>query len=181
MALILTPTRELALQTLEVFSSLLAQFVWIVPGIVMGGEKKKSEKARLRKGVNILVGTPGRVLDHLQNTQSINVSALLWLVLDEADRCACVCVRTCVCVCVCVNVCVCVCVCVRVCVLIVVWVCESSLHTNEPSTHPQCGVSELAAFTRSVAHAGAQAHRPRLRERRRPDPGHPQLRRRPRP
>ena len=52
----------------------------------MGGERKKSEKARLRKGVSILVSTPGRLLDHLDNTQSFDVSKLEWLVLDESDR-----------------------------------------------------------------------------------------------
>jgi len=59
---------------------------WITPGIIAGGDKKKSEKARLRKGVNILVSTPGRLLDHLQNTNSFDVSQLRWVVLDEADR-----------------------------------------------------------------------------------------------
>ncbi|KAF8977638.1 ATP-dependent RNA helicase dbp7 [Entomortierella lignicola] len=96
LAIIMTPTRELAKQILQVLETLLrmpASSVtgkkrshWIVPGIVIGGDKKKSEKARLRKGVNILVGTPGRLLDHLQNTKSFNVQSLRWLVLDEADR-----------------------------------------------------------------------------------------------
>ena len=53
LALILTPTRELALQSLEVFTQLLSAFVWIVPGALMGGEKKKAEKARLRKGEGV--------------------------------------------------------------------------------------------------------------------------------
>ncbi|KAF9992352.1 ATP-dependent RNA helicase dbp7, partial [Entomortierella chlamydospora] len=96
LAIIMTPTRELAKQILQVLETLLRmppssttgkkRSHWIVPGIVIGGDKKKSEKARLRKGVNILVGTPGRLLDHLQNTQSFNVQSLRWLVLDEADR-----------------------------------------------------------------------------------------------
>src|SRR5690606_3010827 len=59
---------------------------WIVPGCVTGGEKKKSEKARVRKGVNILVATPGRLLDHLENTESLDCSRLRWMVLDEGDR-----------------------------------------------------------------------------------------------
>jgi hypothetical protein len=59
---------------------------WIVPGIVVGGEKKKSEKARLRKGINLLVSTPGRLLDHLKTTQCFEAGNLRWLVLDEADR-----------------------------------------------------------------------------------------------
>lgn len=96
LAIIMTPTRELAKQILQVLETLLSMPAssttgkkrshWIVPGIVIGGDKKKSEKARLRKGVNILVGTPGRLLDHLQNTRSFNVQSLRWLVLDEADR-----------------------------------------------------------------------------------------------
>ncbi|ORZ15986.1 P-loop containing nucleoside triphosphate hydrolase protein [Lobosporangium transversale] len=96
LAIIMTPTRELAKQILQVLETLLSMPAssitgkkrshWIVPGIVIGGDKKKSEKARLRKGVNILVGTPGRLLDHLQNTKSFNVQSLRWLVLDEADR-----------------------------------------------------------------------------------------------
>ena len=52
----------------------------------MGAEKKKSEKARLRKGASVVVATPGRLLDHLQNTASFNVFPLRWLVLDEGDR-----------------------------------------------------------------------------------------------
>ncbi|KAL4623305.1 putative ATP-dependent RNA helicase DDX31 [Arapaima gigas] len=61
-------------------------FTWIVPGVLMGGEKRKSEKARLRKGINILIATPGRLVDHISNTLSIAFSAVRWLVLDEADR-----------------------------------------------------------------------------------------------
>ena len=58
-ALVILPTRELVLQTFNVVSKLCRAHVRIVPGMLMGGEKKKSEKARLRKGVNILIGTPG--------------------------------------------------------------------------------------------------------------------------
>ncbi|XP_062815257.1 probable ATP-dependent RNA helicase DDX31 isoform X2 [Anolis carolinensis] len=85
-ALILVPTRELALQSLETIQKLLKPFTWIVPGVLMGGEKKKSEKARLRKGLNVLVATPGRLLDHLRSTQCLHFGRLKWLVLDEADR-----------------------------------------------------------------------------------------------
>lgn len=58
----------------------------LVPGILIGGEKKKSEKARLRKGITILVGTPGRLLDHIKHTKSLSLERVQWLVLDEADR-----------------------------------------------------------------------------------------------
>jgi ATP-dependent RNA helicase DDX31/DBP7 len=51
-----------------------------------GGEKKKSEKARLRKGVVVLVSTPGRLLDHLKTTESFTLKNLRWIILDEADR-----------------------------------------------------------------------------------------------
>jgi ATP-dependent RNA helicase DDX31/DBP7 len=52
----------------------------------MGGENKQKEKARLRKGVSILVATPGRLLDHLRSTTALKSDLLRWLVLDEADR-----------------------------------------------------------------------------------------------
>ena len=60
-ALVILPTRELVLQTYNVVNKLCRAHVRIVPGMLMGGEKKKSEKARLRKGVNILIGTPGQL------------------------------------------------------------------------------------------------------------------------
>ncbi|XP_053060423.1 probable ATP-dependent RNA helicase DDX31 isoform X2 [Acinonyx jubatus] len=71
-ALVLVPTRE--------------PFTWIVPGVLMGGERKKSEKARLRKGINILISTPGRLVDHIKSTKNIHFSRIRWLILDEADR-----------------------------------------------------------------------------------------------
>lgn len=85
-AIILAPTRELSKQISSVLESLLGCAHWIVAGTVIGGEKKKSEKARLRKGLNILVATPGRLADHLSNTESLDVSNVRWLVLDEGDR-----------------------------------------------------------------------------------------------
>ncbi|XP_054076504.1 probable ATP-dependent RNA helicase DDX31 isoform X2 [Rissa tridactyla] len=71
-ALILVPTRE--------------PFAWIVPGVLMGGEKRKSEKARLRKGINILISTPGRLVDHIKSTECIHFRRTQWLIIDEADR-----------------------------------------------------------------------------------------------
>ncbi|KAI4131415.1 MAG: hypothetical protein LQ347_003005 [Umbilicaria vellea] len=85
-AIILAPTRELCKQISIVLDSLLGCAHWIVAGTVIGGEKKKSEKARLRKGLNILVATPGRLADHLDNTEVLRVSNVRWLVLDEGDR-----------------------------------------------------------------------------------------------
>ncbi|XP_022208820.2 probable ATP-dependent RNA helicase CG8611 isoform X2 [Drosophila obscura] len=85
-ALIIVPTRELVVQTYELFQKLLKPYTWIVPGSLLGGESRKSEKARLRKGINVLVGTPGRLVDHLLHTASFKLFRLQFLVLDEADR-----------------------------------------------------------------------------------------------
>jgi len=89
-ALILTPTRELCFQVSEVLRQACKPFYWILVGSLLGGEKRKSEKARLRKGVNVLIATPGRLIDHLKHTktlsESIEKSSPNWLVLDEADR-----------------------------------------------------------------------------------------------
>ncbi|XP_059404254.1 probable ATP-dependent RNA helicase DDX31 [Carassius carassius] len=86
LAVVIVPTRELALQSFQMFQKLLKPFTWIVPGVLMGGEKRKAEKARLRKGINVLISTPGRLVDHIKNTLSIAFSAVCWLILDEADR-----------------------------------------------------------------------------------------------
>ncbi|XP_035293285.1 probable ATP-dependent RNA helicase DDX31 isoform X3 [Cricetulus griseus] len=85
-ALVLVPTRELALQSFDTVQKLLKPFTWIVPGVLMGGEKRKSEKARLRKGINILISTPGRLVDHIRSTKNIHFNRIQWLVVDEADR-----------------------------------------------------------------------------------------------
>ncbi|XP_069122046.1 ATP-dependent DNA helicase DDX31-like [Argopecten irradians] len=85
-ALIVVPTRELAVQCLKTFEKILAPFRWIVPGHIIGGEKRKAEKARLRKGINILVCTPGRLIDHIRSTDCLSLRRVKWLVLDEADR-----------------------------------------------------------------------------------------------
>lgn len=105
LAIIIAPTRELAKQISDVLEQLLTMRLrprtgdaeadqesgprltrWLVSGLLTGGATRAHEKTRLRKGVPILVSTPGRLLDHLQNTESFNVSKCRWLVLDEADR-----------------------------------------------------------------------------------------------
>lgn len=60
--------------------------VWVVPGYLIGGEKKKAEKARLRKGINILIATSGRLIDHIHHTESLSLAKVKYLVIDEADR-----------------------------------------------------------------------------------------------
>jgi ATP-dependent RNA helicase DDX31/DBP7 len=85
-AIIISPTRELCAQISNVLSKLTTVCVNIVSGCITGGEKKKSEKARMRKGMVILVATPGRLLDHMQTTDCFNLQHLKYIVLDEADR-----------------------------------------------------------------------------------------------
>ncbi|XP_041049918.1 probable ATP-dependent RNA helicase DDX31 [Carcharodon carcharias] len=85
-AIVIIPTRELALQSFDTIQKLIKPFTWIVPGMLMGGEKRKSEKARLRKGINILISTPGRLVDHIKNTKNICFARVQWFVVDEADR-----------------------------------------------------------------------------------------------
>ena len=55
-------------------------------GLIMGGANRRSEVERLVKGVNLIVATPGRLLDHLQNTSGFVTRNLACLVIDEADR-----------------------------------------------------------------------------------------------
>ena len=86
LALILCPTRELCLQVLDIATIISRRFTWIVPGSIHGGENRAKEKSRLRKGVNVLICTPGRLYDHLTKTAAFDVRGVSWVVLDEADR-----------------------------------------------------------------------------------------------
>ena len=63
--LILSPTRELSMQTFTVLKEVLKHHYHTF-GLVMGGTDRKSEANKLAKGVNIVVATPGRLLDHMQ-------------------------------------------------------------------------------------------------------------------
>ncbi|KOS18010.1 ATP-dependent RNA helicase DBP7 [Escovopsis weberi] len=85
-AIIVAPTRELAKQTHTVLEKLIRPFPWLVSTAITGGESKKAEKARIRKGINFLVATPGRLADHIDNTKALNLGTVRWLVLDEGDR-----------------------------------------------------------------------------------------------
>lgn len=62
---ILSPTRELAMQTYGVLKELMTHHVHTY-GLIMGGSNRSAEAQKLANGVNILVATPGRLLDHLQ-------------------------------------------------------------------------------------------------------------------
>ena len=85
-ALILAPTRELTHQISGVLTRLLRPLPHLVAGTVTGGSTKNHEKSRLRKGLNILIATPGRLKDHLEHTEVLDVGDVRWLVLDEGDR-----------------------------------------------------------------------------------------------
>ncbi|KAL7385196.1 hypothetical protein ABVT39_017362 [Epinephelus coioides] len=82
---ILSPTRELAMQTYGVLKELMTHHVHTF-GLIMGGSNRSAEAQRLANGVNILVATPGRLLDHLQNTPGFMFKNLQCLIIDEADR-----------------------------------------------------------------------------------------------
>lgn len=86
MAIIFSPTRELAVQIDIELKRLLKLFYYMVSTTIMGGESASREKSRLRKGCVILICTPGRLLYHLQNTQSLKMDNLQCMIFDEADR-----------------------------------------------------------------------------------------------
>jgi ATP-dependent RNA helicase DDX18/HAS1 len=86
-AIIISPTRELSLQIYGVLRDIMDNTGFPqTHGLVIGGANRRSEAEKLAKGVNILVATPGRLLDHLQNTPGFNYQRLQMLVIDEADR-----------------------------------------------------------------------------------------------
>lgn len=83
-ALILLPTRELARQIISEVQ-LFAKFTFIKAELITGGEDFKVQSAKMRKGPDIIIATPGRALEHLA-ANSLDLSAIEVLVLDEADR-----------------------------------------------------------------------------------------------
>lgn len=84
--LILTPTRELAVQIHSMIGK-LAQFITDIRCcLVLGGLSTKTQEAALRSMPDIVVATPGRMIDHLRNSMSVDLDDLAVLILDEADR-----------------------------------------------------------------------------------------------
>ena len=83
--IVVSPTRELALQIFGVARELMAHHSQTY-GIVIGGANRRAEAEKLTKGINLLIATPGRLLDHLQNTQGLVFKNVKALVIDEADR-----------------------------------------------------------------------------------------------
>jgi ATP-dependent RNA helicase DeaD len=84
-AIVLAPTRELAIQVAEAFQRYAAH----IPGFhvlpIYGGQGYQPQLTGLKRGAHVVVGTPGRVIDHLERG-SLDLSALKWVVLDEADE-----------------------------------------------------------------------------------------------
>jgi ATP-dependent RNA helicase DeaD len=84
-ALVLCPTRELAIQVAEAFQKYAAH----MPGFhvlpIYGGQSYTPQLQSLKRGVHVVVGTPGRVMDHLKRN-TLDLSKLTYLVLDEADE-----------------------------------------------------------------------------------------------
>ncbi|KAF9697947.1 hypothetical protein EKO04_004164 [Ascochyta lentis] len=83
--IVVSPTRELALQIFGVARELMEKHSQTF-GIVIGGANRRAEAEKLVKGVNLLIATPGRLLDHLHNTPGFVFKNLKSLIIDEADR-----------------------------------------------------------------------------------------------
>ncbi|WKA10326.1 hypothetical protein VitviT2T_027901 [Vitis vinifera] len=83
--LVLTPTRELAVQVHSMMEK-LAQFTDIRCCLIVGGLSSKMQETALRSMPDVVVATPGRMIDHLRNSMSVDLEDLAVLILDEADR-----------------------------------------------------------------------------------------------
>jgi len=84
-ALIMTPTRELAYQISEQFEA-LGLSIGVKCAVIVGGMDMVSQAMALAKKPHIIIATPGRLVDHLENTKGFNLRSLKYLVMDEADR-----------------------------------------------------------------------------------------------
>jgi len=84
-ALVMCPTRELATQVMEAIKSIISDKINIRIALLIGGESVQKQLSQLGKRSRIIVGTPGRINDHLKR-KSLNLSLTKYLVLDETDR-----------------------------------------------------------------------------------------------
>ncbi|EDV28314.1 uncharacterized protein TRIADDRAFT_21567, partial [Trichoplax adhaerens] len=84
-ALILTPTRELAFQISEQIEA-LGSSIGVQCAVIIGGIDMMTQSIMLAKKPHIIIGTPGRLADHLANTKGFSLRPLKYLVMDEADR-----------------------------------------------------------------------------------------------
>lgn len=85
-AIVISPTRELALQIYQQLTILLESNEKLEAALSIGGSDRRQEAKRIVHGVDIVVGTPGRLLDHLNNTEGFNYTGVELLIVDEADR-----------------------------------------------------------------------------------------------
>ncbi|MDB4119188.1 DEAD/DEAH box helicase [Candidatus Pelagibacter sp.] len=84
-ALVMCPTRELATQVMAAIKSIISDKINIKTALLIGGEAMQKQLRQLGNRSRIIVGTPGRINDHLKR-KSLNLSATKYLVLDETDR-----------------------------------------------------------------------------------------------
>ncbi|CEF62294.1 Probable ATP-dependent RNA helicase DDX47 [Strongyloides ratti] len=84
-AVVLTPTRELAFQIAEQFQA-LGTSIGLCVAVIVGGIDMATQAMALAKRPHVIVATPGRLVDHLENTKGFNLKAIKFLVMDEADR-----------------------------------------------------------------------------------------------
>ncbi|KAI8458985.1 P-loop containing nucleoside triphosphate hydrolase protein [Phakopsora pachyrhizi] len=83
--MVLAPTRELAVQVYQV-GKLLARYTDITFSLCVGGMNLRAQEVELRERPEIVIGTPGRLIDHVRNTHGFSLETLEILVIDEADR-----------------------------------------------------------------------------------------------
>ncbi|CAN6166222.1 unnamed protein product [Urochloa humidicola] len=83
--IVICPVRELAIQTHNVAKELMKHHSQ-THGYIIGGTSRRGEAHELAKGINLLIATPGKLRDHLENTKGFMYSGLKCLIIDEADR-----------------------------------------------------------------------------------------------
>ncbi len=81
----MAPTRELAYQISEQFTG-LGSPLGVRTAVIVGGMDMMSQSISLSKRPHVIVATPGRLMDHLENTKGFSLKSLKYLVMDEADR-----------------------------------------------------------------------------------------------
>ncbi|TYZ63638.1 hypothetical protein PybrP1_009001 [[Pythium] brassicae (nom. inval.)] len=84
-ALVLSPTRELAVQTMR-FATMLAKFMSIKISLIVGGEGMEQQFEAIAANPDVIVATPGRLMHHLQEIPDFNLKVVEYVVFDEADR-----------------------------------------------------------------------------------------------
>jgi ATP-dependent RNA helicase DDX47/RRP3 len=82
----MSPTRELCVQIAEQFEALGSSIGGLRTAVLVGGLDMVSQAIALAKNPHVIIGTPGRVADHLANTKGFHFKKLKFLIFDEADR-----------------------------------------------------------------------------------------------